>query len=306
MSNQHQENGTSSPSDKDWALSQYDGPDKVISSFEMSKILEAQGHRVKKFQTGIMGLDAAVDGIQTGELIAIGGPRKNGKTLVAQTITCELIKQGVDVLWLSYEVGMEQFISSMPEGVKFYIPKKLQASDLDWLELRVREGKIKYQTRVVFIDNLHFLLDLAKARNVSLDIGQIIRKLKRMAIEHDLVMFILCHSRKMEMDKDGKPKEISDWDMRDSSFIPQESDTTWMVQRYVDDNGRQLAMLKVCCHRRTGVIDSRITLIKSGKLLIEWFDGTESKGVKCQEDQSNISLSASERNDSIETETLAF
>lgn len=236
-------------------------------------MVDAELAKVKNFRTGIAGLDALVDGVQTGELIAIGGPRKHGKTLLAQTVTANLHSQGVECLWMSFEVPTVQFLKQMPAGVNFFMPDTLKSADMEWLEHRIIEGKLKYETRAVFIDNLHFLVDLTTRGNISLDIGIIIRALKRMAIEHSLIIVILCHSRKPDIDKKtGAVAEVTDWDLRDSSFIPQESDTTWMVQRTPDDKN----MVKVCCHRRTGKLNQKFMMHKPGLLLEEYFDESNS------------------------------
>ena len=263
--------------DRDMRLMQYAGADRVIHRHDPARLanIAARRKQIKNFRTGIPGLDALVDGIQTGELIAVGGPRKNGKTLLAQTLTSHLSRAGCDVLWFSYEVPDIQFEDQMGPDVAFYVPGDLVASDLSWFEERIIEGKLKFDTRVVFVDHLHYLVDLVTARNISLDLGRIIRGLKRMAIKHNLIMFILCHSKKPEIDPKTKEiKEVSDWDMRDSSFIPQESDTTWMVQRTEDDK----TMVKVCCHRRTGVLGKKLWMFKGERFLEEYHDETTSVG----------------------------
>ncbi len=115
---------------------------------------------------------------------------------------------------------------------------------------------------MVFIDHLHFLFEMGKMRNTSLEIGQVVRYLKFLAIELNIVIFVLCHLRKIE---DGK--EPTDADMRDSSLIASESDVGLLIWRTFesDDSG---AMLKVCYSRRTGVMDKRITLLKQSNGLL--------------------------------------
>ena len=131
---------------------------------------------------------------------------------------------------------------------------------------RIVEALTKYGIEVVFIDHLHFLFDMARSRSVSIEIGQIIRWLKTLAIELNLVIFVLCHLQKMSFDA-----EPDDSNIRDSSFVSQESDTgliLWRV-RNSDDH----AWLKVCYSRRTGVIDKKIPLVKVNGLLREKQEG---------------------------------
>lgn len=221
------------------------------------------------FATGLSRIDQAIGNLQTGELITIGGPTKNGKTLLAQTWTINLAAAGVHCLWFSFEVPERQFLQQMPESCEFYLPNELKFSNKNWLRDRILEGKLKFNTRVVFIDNLHHLVDFQMLRNISLDIGVVIRDLKRMAVELNAVVIILCHSKKSD-NADGNPKEVSEWDLRDSSFIPQESDATIMVQRKCREKIYSAqAIVKICLHRRTGAMGQIVHVIKVGQLLEE-------------------------------------
>src|SRR3990167_7822203 len=67
----------------DMDLARTNGPDRIVSCAEMREIL-ASLPAAKNFRTGIAGLDFLVDGLDAGELIAIGGPPKHGKKLLAQ------------------------------------------------------------------------------------------------------------------------------------------------------------------------------------------------------------------------------
>ena len=107
-----------------------------------------------------------------------------------------------------------------------------------------------------------------------MDIGAIVRSLKRAAVRHNVVIFLLCHATKA-LGPAGELRELQAFDIRDSSFVPQESDSTWIIQRKLDKGTEEFnnkAMLKVCNHRRTGVMEKRVTLIKSGLLFEELQD----------------------------------
>lgn len=134
---------------------------------------------------------------------------------------------------------------------------------MDWLEARIIESFLKYQTRIVFIDHLHFLFDIARARNTSLEIGSVIRKLKTIAVENSFIIFLLCHTTKGKSDS-----ELSYESIRDSSFVSQESDSVFMIQR-TPQKGENAARLSVEFHRRTGVLDKTIDLIKLNGYLRE-------------------------------------
>ena len=100
-----------------------------------------------------------------------------------------------------------------------------------------------------------------------------------MALEHNIVIFLLCHSTKAT-GVDGNPRELGSMDIRDSSFVPQEADSTWIIQRRYDKKAKmytERAQLKVCNHRHTGVMDAKIILEKRGMLFEEWCPGLDDR-----------------------------
>ena len=143
---------------------------------------------------------------------------------------------------------------------KNYVLETLKHKDVNWIKDRILEGILKYNTRIVFIDHLHYLIDMY-TKNASMDIGKAIRDLKRFAVENDIVIFSMAHMTKT------KPGEaLSEYSIRDSSFISQEADSTMIIQRearikrregseYLDYTGK--TYLTVLNHRRTGTMGKR-------------------------------------------------
>ena len=72
------------------ALAAYAGEDRVISASEMREQIKNQPRNRVHFFSRLPGLDKLTDGFQGGELIALSGPTKNGKTLLAQTLDREI------------------------------------------------------------------------------------------------------------------------------------------------------------------------------------------------------------------------
>ena len=71
----------------------------------------------------------------------------------------------------------------------FVMLAKMKANSLEWLRARIIESLVKYG-EMVFIDHLHFLFDLARMRNTSIEIGQVIRTKKNSgAIELNITIF---------------------------------------------------------------------------------------------------------------------
>lgn len=250
--------------DKLITLKNYTGIDEVVTSLDMAQLIEKQPQGIV-YKSKIPSLDRYVEYFETGELVIIGGPRKSGKTLLGQTLTVNFKEQGASSLWFSFELSSRHFLQrfpSYPDVPFFVMPKSLKAYALDWLEDRIVEAIAKYGISIVYIDHLHYLFDMAKVRNSSIEIGQIVRYLRRLAIELNIVIFVMCHMNKFD------PKdEPSDENFRDSSFVAQESHLGVVIWRVRNTDNK--AILKICYHTRTGTLDKKVRLIKVHGLLKE-------------------------------------
>ena len=245
------------------SFSEYENEDKVVTSFELRDKLCAEKKAPHiSVKSGFPGIDYACQGFQDGEMIIISGPTKMGKTLLAQTFTVNFSRQKQYSCWFSYEVPARQFLDQFPILPLFYLPQKNKAQDFDWFMNRCIEAHCKYNTRIFFIDHLHYLIDQARIKNPSLDIGVIVRRIKRFAVDNDFVIFLLAHVGKNTGD------ELSWKDLRDSSFIAQESDCCIMVKRTPKD-GQTSAKARVEFHRRTGIMEWVVSMEKQHGLLRE-------------------------------------
>jgi replicative DNA helicase len=245
-------------------LVNYEGPDRIVPAMEMAIKFQNEPSCLINLSSGITGIDKLCGGFRDGELITISGYTKNGKTLLAQTLTAAFIGQGSFPLWFSYEVPARQFLKQFPAVPDLFLPLELKANAMDWVEERVLEALNKFNCRCVFIDHLHFLFDLGRSRNPSLDIGQVIRRLKGMAIKHEIIIFLLCHTQQPKEGDEGLSYEK----IRDSSFVAQESDCVIMIARTPEEN-KTFATARVEFHRRTGVMKERVFLEKAGWWLTE-------------------------------------
>jgi len=244
-------------------LIEYSGEDKVISSQEMMTRFKDKPESLINVKSFIPTLDNAIDGFREGELIVISGPTKQGKTLLGQSLTTAFIKQQYCPLWFSFEVPLRQFLNQFHTLPLIYLPEKLKPHAIPWFEERVYESFEKYHTRIIFCDHLHYLVDLARVRSPSIEIGQIIRNLKTLAVEGEFIIFLLCHTT-----KGSSEDNLSFESIRDSSFISQESDSVFMIKRTPED-GETTARLRIEFHRRTGVMEKIVKLIKVNGYLYE-------------------------------------
>lgn len=258
------------PEQLDRELSELSLEDQVATFDEILKHHDFNGMR-KIGNFGIAGLDKYTGGMYEGELITISGLTKNGKTLLAQSITRNLIHHDNTVGWFTFEVPPAQFLETFrddPEAMKYGIlPIEHRAGNLKWLFTRIAEMHVTWSTRVFVIDHLHFLFDMWSTKNVSLGIGQVVRALKHLCVVGGFCIMLLCHYSKGQKEENEDSYE----NIRDSSLIAQESDSVFLVRRIKNEDGEygNEASVSVEFHRRTGEMKRRVWLSKHGKFLFE-------------------------------------
>ena len=254
---------------KEQELLEYDGSDKIISSKEALEQIQQIKESLYKFYSKIPSLDKYTDGFEAGELIIISGPTKHGKSTLSFTLTRNFERQDIKCLWFQFEIPIRQFITKFPDLPLFYLPNKLKDKDIEWVKDRILEGIVKYNTRIVFIDHLHYLIDIYKTRDASIDIGRVIRDLKRFAVDNNIVIFVMAHTTKVRLDSIPTEENV-----RDSSFIPQEADSTFMIWRESKRRKNNIeytgnTFLLVLNHRRTGVMMKAVKLVFNNGYLFE-------------------------------------
>lgn len=283
--------------EKERDLAYYEGEDKVISSIEFKKeIDEKRLAPTVKIDSGIPDLDKLIDGFQAGEVIVVSGPTKQGKTSLSHLFTKNFEEQGVSSLWFSFEVTAGQLFEKFALAKEFFLPRKLKQKSLSWIEDRVIEAKAKFNTRVVFIDHLHYIVDMEKLNhNASIEIGTVMRTLKSMAVDLNIVIFLMAHMTKTKYDE--RPTEDG---LRDSSFITQEADKTLLVWRErkkttkgkdkgsYDFSGKTL--LIISNDRRSGTMGKWVELMFKDNQLQPYADGydEELKKATGEEDLPSI------------------
>lgn len=243
----------------------------IISSHELKLRLEQEPKKSlvqvrSKFPT----IDKNCENFQDGELYVVSGPTKQGKTTLCQSFTKNFAEQQYFSLWFSYELPPRQFISCFEDDIPlFFVPDGLEARSMDWVEGKILDCLAEHNTRIVFIDHLHFLFELIQRGNISLTIGNVIRRLKNLAINHKLIIFLLCHTTKASYGDDN----VTYSSIRDSSFVAQEADCVIMIKRTSANEGQ----VKIEFHRRTGCFDVVLPIIKHGK---HFYEAGENYGVE--------------------------
>lgn len=252
----------------------YQGPDRVVSSIEFAEIVAKTPKPVVILNSGIAKLDTAIAGIVPGELTVVSGPTGMGKTLFVDTMIRSMRADKHLSLFFTFEVTPDSIAlaHNTPESVLF-MPLEHVAMDLEWIRWRCLEAKMKFGCEIVVIDHLHYLIDMGFQKNMSLEIGRVMRFLKKdIALAMNMAVIIICHVKQLDLEH-----EPSIYHLRDSSFVGQEADNVFMIWRRKDiEFGKKkksmlqgLATLKVEKSRRSGVMGMKIPLVKDGHILKE-------------------------------------
>jgi replicative DNA helicase len=238
-------------------MADYRGKDEVISSHQMLEMMkdEMKNPPVKFFSVNIPTLDKLVDGFREGDLVTISSPTKQGKTTLAQSLTHDFAEKDIPCLWFSWELTKREFMEKFGDTMPFFsLPKNLMGNSVEWVEKKVVESIAKFGTKIVFLDHLHFIVDLktiSQRSGVSLVIGGVMRELKRIALKWNICIFLIAHVTKINFEKESPSLS----DIRDSSFIAQESDTVLMIWRKMDKKTKEYSVesvLSVQANRRNG------------------------------------------------------
>ena len=275
--------------------------DSIKSDSTMELIPELAAEETTKsgvqdhYPIGFEIFDSAMKGGMAGsDLILISGRTGEGKTTLAQTINYHLSQIGIPTAWFSYELSIRELwrkfedMGIKAEDFRGYAPKPNQGDKISWIKEKILETILKHNTQVVFIDHLGFLIpetDESNARkfevNFSSYLGQLTRQLKNIAVQNNIIIILLAHTRKT---KDSLDIE----DIAHSGGIAQESDFVFMIERLKLKQNKSKWETKQA--ETEGDVDSpysRISLQKNRRTGLKKFIKAELKQGRLQEVPNN-------------------
>lgn len=216
----------------------YEGDDRVISSKELMEEFKNQPVK-EKFYSGFSFLDKKVDGWTTGESIFLTGITKHGKTSFCMELSVRFTDQAP--LWLSFEEKaidlMRKFYDKTQTFPHFFTPRQNEQPNLDWVEKKIIEARVKYNTKVVFIDHIGFLSDAERGKDdtEASRLERISRGIHALAVKWDVLIFLMGHLTKVRSDQNPDIESI-----KGSSAMAQESDLTMLVWRKTERVGGRI------------------------------------------------------------------
>ncbi len=256
----------------------YTGEDQLISSAAVVEKLKNR-KTVPHFKTGFSALDDILTGIYPQQLVVISAATKSGKTSFCIDLTSRF--KELNPVWCPFEEGAEELVQKFLDRGEtpphFYTPDKMTGNTLQLIEKKIIEGKAKFDSKVIFIDHLHFIIPFTSERQ-DLAIGQAMRELKRMAKQWNVIVFLIAHLKKTHMETQPSLE-----DLRDSSFIAQEADTVIMLWRQAKKEAGQVVIsnkinVSVQANRRHGKTGNVKMLYDAGHFQ-EW-DWTDDRPTK--------------------------
>lgn len=247
------------------AAKNYRGEDQLVSSADIVEQMKNRPEE-KRMMTGYSGLDAILGGFRPKQLIVISAATKSGKTSFCVEITSRLAEE--NPAWLPFEEPAEELIQKFldrgEQPPHFYTPERMTGNTLNWVEKKIIEAKAKFDSKIIFIDHLHFIVPFQSERQ-DLAIGHAMRELKRMAKTWNIIIVLIAHMKKSRVTEQPTLE-----DLRDSSFVAQEADTVIMLYRNAKrNNAGEIEItnevnVSVQANRRTG---------KTGNIKMVYNDG---------------------------------
>jgi len=263
------------------ALVEYQGEDRIVTSHELAAQLDLETDMGQP--TGIKTLDKLLNGVEPGEMVIVSGPTGEGKTTLLMSMTKNMAQAGIPSVWFTLEVTPQSFIKKIKRACGdniplFYIPNRNVDNQLEWIEQRIIEAKVKHDVKAVFIDHIHqiFSLHRVKSGSVSLEIGDMVGKIKQMAIDHHLTVFLIAHTRDNSERPTAEPRKE---EIRDSGLISRLADAIVLVWRIKNGDEKKTsrptdlgendneAKVRVVKNRREGKLGTFIMEHKDGILI---------------------------------------
>jgi predicted ATP-dependent serine protease len=199
-------------------------------------------------------LTRSLEGFERGELVMITAPPGEGKTQLARTFTLNFVKQGLNVLWCSYESTLSQLrtlfymsgLSELDNQRMVLVPKEHTESDINFIEKLMEENP---SVDCLIVDDIHaltqqFIFGPRIADNMASYLRGLAEKLKRIAQKRNCIVITMAHIRKDAI----KGKDNSLADIAYSAGLGQVADIVLAIR----NTGNDMGTIEIIKSRWTG------------------------------------------------------
>ncbi len=239
--------------------------DVLLRAYSQIEELSRLKGGVSGVSTGFTELDELLTGLHGGELILIGARPSMGKTSFAINITCNAARRNSKIAFFSLEMPREQIAMRMLCGdarVDMQRVRKGTLRDEEWLKLAQTVGpmsatgvyiddtsglnpsQLRSRCRrlmmdkgldLIVIDYLQLMSSDGKSENRQLEVSEISRRLKAIALELRVPLIACAQLSRANTQRAVKKPMLSD--LRDSGSIEQDADVVMFLHResYYDD-----------------------------------------------------------------------
>lgn len=245
-------------------LKQYRGEDK-ITTFE--QIAQKQKERKPELQimTGWENFDKHTIGFRLEQLVLLTAVTGSGKTSFCMDLTGRV--KDYNPLWFPFEESADElvrkFIERGIEVPKAFTPDTLVESQVEWIEVRIMEAIAKYNTQIVFIDHLEYIVPdgFDEVKQTS----KVMRQIKGIAKKWGVVIVLIAHLKKVKVDMQPNVEDI-----KGSTSITQQADTVIVLWRQTNkDKGKVIITnnvnVSIQKNRRFGTCGNIEMVYENGK-----------------------------------------
>lgn len=240
-------------SDINLLLADYQGSDKIVTSFDIKEQLKDRP-LPSPIPTGHPKLDSIIGGFYPGQHIIFSAPPKSGKSSFILDLISRM--KSSEPLLIPLEQNAEELVTIMNERLidipYFVVPKTNERATIEWLSHRITEARLKYNTKVVFIDHFGYVDPPDKSKAEHLQIIDKMQSLRSIAKQLNITIVSVAHVRKTDP---TEPPTVED--LYGGAGYLQEADTIVMMWREAYKDGRETkwtnkVLVSVQANRRKG------------------------------------------------------
>ena len=263
---------------------------------ELADVQSVDLFNLPKIRTGLKELDSVIGGLYFGQVVLLTGKRGEGKSTLLSQLLVEAMDQNYSIFaysgeladyhfkrWMDFQAAGPEFITTQKSmyGEEYYqipndIIERINAwyrgrayiydnnsvddNEMESLISTIEHTIQRYDVKVIAVDNLMAAMDFT-GDDIYKAQSAFVKALKNIALKYNVVVILVAHPRKTQMD--GKPgAELGNDDVSGSSDITNRVDLVMAYSRNYgktnpDDTMQADSRLSVTKNRLTGKLTQK-------------------------------------------------